>query len=293
MRILLAGATGFLGSALLRRFLAHKYQVSILVRKRSSFSRIQDLINKLDLVDYEHVGLGLNLTGYDAVINTACCYGRNGESMAELMEANVIFALNLLNSCCEYQVPFINTGSFLNPHVSGYALSKNQLEQWMDFASDRCKTVTVKLDHMYGPGDDELKFAGMLLNSFESKENELKLTKGDQTRDFIYIDDVTDLILIITQKLDVIDDRTVIEVGSQRETRVKDFVLMLRDIWERESGQVSTIKINFGALPYRENEEMRTLIGPVSIAGETWKAKMPLEEGLVNYVKWYLRDDHR
>ena len=290
MHILLTGATGFLGSALLHQFIKDGYRISIVKRSASSLNRIKDVLNYVEVMDCGLVSFRdiFSKSDFDAVINTACCYGRNGESAVEILEGNLMFGVQLLQCCAERNTPFINTGSLLNPLVNEYALSKNQLEQWMGHFSGCCKSVTVKLDHIYGPGDDAQKFVGMLLTNFVKGTPEINLTKGDQTRDFIHINDVVDVFSRVLEKLTELKNRTVLVVGSRREISIKDFVLLVRNIWRDETGRECISKLNFGVLPYREHEIMRTIIEPVSIAGEPWEAKIVIEDGLKEYVRWFL-----
>ena len=48
----------------------------------------------------------------------------------------------------------------------------------------------MKFDHFYGPGDSSFKFPIMIINQCLKNEKKIKLTKGIQLRDFIYIDDL-------------------------------------------------------------------------------------------------------
>jgi len=293
MNILLTGATGFLGSTLLRRMINDGHNASVLKRSTSSLNRIngvQDHVRFFDcgLTSFEDV---FSSSNFDAVVNTACCYGRSGETAAELLEANLLFEVKMLQCCADRNIPFINTGSYLSPLVNGYALSKSQLEQWMDYFSGDCKAVTIKLDHMYGPGDDARKFAGMLLNHFDKDTPEINLTEGGQTRDFIHINDVVDLFLRVLDSLDELNERTIIVAGSCREISVRDFVIMLRNIWQAETGRECVAKFNFGIVPYRKHEIMRTRIDPVVIVGEPWHTKVKLEDGLKDYVRWFIKEN--
>jgi len=53
MRVLVTGATGFLGSHIVRALLVQGHDVSILKRRESSLARIGDLLPKVDSYDIE------------------------------------------------------------------------------------------------------------------------------------------------------------------------------------------------------------------------------------------------
>ena len=52
------------------------------------------------------------------------------------------------------------------------------------------KLVDLYLHHIYGLDESINKFSGWLLNELKKKNNNIKLSLGDQLRDFIYIKDV-------------------------------------------------------------------------------------------------------
>jgi len=57
----------------------------------------------------------------------------------------------------------------------------------------------MKIEHIYGPKDDNNKFVTWLINEFLSHKQEIKLTKGGQKRDFIYVEDIAEIIFHIFQ----------------------------------------------------------------------------------------------
>ena len=104
---------------------------------------------------------------------------------------------------------------------------------------------------------------------------ELKLTMGEQKRDFIYIEDVVFAYLILLEKMGSISDLIKeFDVGSGNPVSIREVAEMVCRI---------TRLINhlaFGALPYREGELMfsNAEIGPLVNLG--WSCKTSLERGL-------------
>ena len=119
-----------MGSSLARRIGEMGHQVSLLVRKNSNLYRLTDLspfkIGRCE-TDAE-INEFISDVCPDAVIHTACCYGRGGESPLQIVDSNVWFGIALLNAIkgLEKRVSFINTGTVLSKDVSLYALTKIQ-----------------------------------------------------------------------------------------------------------------------------------------------------------------------
>ena len=79
-RILLTGATGFLGSHLAKAMIDHGYEVVALKRKSSSTKKIQSLTHNFELIDVDDLDLNDFFKAtkkIDAIIHTATCYGHN------------------------------------------------------------------------------------------------------------------------------------------------------------------------------------------------------------------------
>ena len=75
---------------------------------------------------------------------------------------------------------FINTDTILNKNISKYALSKNQFSDWLEFYSSNIRCVNVRLQHFYGPEDNEKRFISNIIIKILKKEKKIDLTKGNQ-----------------------------------------------------------------------------------------------------------------
>jgi nucleoside-diphosphate-sugar epimerase len=104
---------------------------------------------------------------------------------------------------------------------------------------------------------------------------ELKLTKGEQTRDFIYIDDVVSAYIALSENLGEVDDFFIeIELGSGKSVSIRQFVEMAHQISQ------SKTKLNFGAIPYREGEVMCSQANIAWLISMGWHCRYDLETGL-------------
>jgi nucleoside-diphosphate-sugar epimerase len=250
--ILLTGATGFLGSRLLEELLRQGFRVVVLKRSSSYTYRIDHLVDQYKSydVDREKLSLAFEEQHIDCVVHTACHYGRNGGGVNEIVDSNLIFGLKLLEAAIEYNAErFINTDSFLGREVNTYSLSKKQLVDWLLHRSDKINVVNLKLEHMYGPNDDSNKFLVWLASQLKQNVPDIKLTSGKQKRDFIYIDDVVSAFLHV------------------------------KEVVESLNGNVDTY-LDFGAIPYRQGEQMVFKVDnePLRLLG--WYPKTSLMQGL-------------
>ena len=105
-----------------------------------------------------------------------------------------------------------------------YVNSKNKCLKILKSIRSNSKLINMKIFHMYGKEDSKNKFVPSIVNKIKNDHPEINLTSGEQTRDFIYVDDVVEAFRIILanfKKLQFFED---IQVGTGSETRVKDFV---------------------------------------------------------------------
>lgn len=280
--VLLTGATGFLGSHLLEVLIKKNFQVVALKRTTSNPWRIQSLAGQYKSfdVDIHSVEQIFEEQRIDCVIHTACNYGRNASAVSEVVETNLIFGLKLLEVGIKKQVTtFINTDSFLPKYTNAYSLSKKHLVEWLKLQSNSIQVINLKLEHMYGPKDDETKFIAWLVAQLKQKAPQINLTSGIQRRDFIYIDDVVSAIVCVLNNTDGLKRFNEFEVGSGESIQVKTFVENLKHVFEKHHGKSST-QLNFGAIAYRTDEIMNFNVNNQPLRQLGWKPKISLLHGL-------------
>ena len=245
--ILLTGATGFLGSHLCRA-LHTGYTVVILKRSFSDTRRIDDILGKVmfydvDRIDTEQV---FKENSIDIILHTATSYGRKDESLSTITDANLLFPLKLLEMALANNVDmFVNTDTIATGSLNPYALSKKQFAMWLKHFSDGMKAINVRLEHMYGPGDDESRFITYLMRNMLHNEP-LDLTLGEQKRDFVFIDDVVNAYVTLLECIEDFPKKFhEFDVGSGSPVKIREIVEMIQGIIQSKS------KINFGAIRYR------------------------------------------
>jgi nucleoside-diphosphate-sugar epimerase len=287
MTILLTGATGFLGSYLLKSFIKNGYEVIALKRSTSNIYRIEKYLNQIILYDIDKTELSDIFENHkiDVVVNTVTNYGRKDTKISSIVDTNLIFSLKLLEESVNNNVKaFINTDTLLERNINAYALSKAQLVDWMQFLSTKnTKMINVRIEHMYGTLDDENKFIYWLINQLKQNVENIDLTSGVQKRDFIYIDDIVSAYEFIIKNIDRFSNYEEFELGSGNSIEVKEFVKQI--VKELNVNQIITTKLNFGTVAYRANENMKMEANIVKLQKLGWKPKVSIEDGIKKIIK--------
>lgn len=284
----MTGATGYLGSRLAQALLDSGHHVVALKRKTSSLRRLEAILPRITLLDVNGLDFSLLFKDYgeiDAVIHTATSYGRNGESAIQLADANLSFPLKLIDAAITANVRvFMNADTTLDKFLNAYSLTKKQFAEWGLYFSRQKKIrfFNLRLEHFYGAGDDESKFTTHVIKSCMMNTPELKLTLGEQLRDFIHIDDVIAAYLLLLEKQDSFADWFAeFDVGSGEAVTIRKFVETVHKL------AASTTQLNFGAYPYRDGEVMFSQADTTALQKLDWQSRHTLEQGLKLVIEGY------
>lgn len=279
MKYLLTGATGYLGSQLLEALVAGAHQVIVLKRVNSNVARIAKWLDVVPCYEVDADGLEVCFerhAPFDAVIHAATCYGRSGENPVELVAANLVTPLRVL----EYVVRggahlFVNVDTSLPRSLNEYSLSKKQFGEWGSrFANEgKLQWVNMILESFYGPGDDSSKLITWLVRSCINNVRELPLTWGEQRRDFIYIEDVVRAFQLV---LSARTPEPSVEycVGSGHGVQIRRVAEMVKSLSN------SSTQLSYGSIPYRRHEVMESHADTRTIELLGWKPWISLEQGL-------------
>jgi nucleoside-diphosphate-sugar epimerase len=290
-KILITGGNGFLGSSLINKISKKNYLLHLLVREKSNLSRL-NLSKKIKLFQLQEKNLDniFKINKYDLIIHCATNYGIEEENSSNTIYPNLLLPLQLLDLAKKYSVKsFINTDTILNKNISSYTLSKNQFVDWLKLFSKFLNCYNVKLEHFYGPKDNNNKFIINNICRLLRYEDKIEFTKGFQKRDFIYISDVVsalEKIILLALKnnkknLNFFILKT-FEIGTGRQTSIKSIILLIAKL----IGNNKT-RLEFGKLPFRKNEIMNVKVDLKNIQKLGWNSKLKLERGLTRTINYY------
>lgn len=277
--ILLTGGTGFLGGHLLRRLVAAGHRVIVLGRDETRVEILGDVWEQIIFVNKDRQPLGQIFEGHlpEAVLHCATNYGRSQTSLTDILDANLMLPLHLLQQCKLHGVAvFLNTDTCLDKRVNAYSLSKSQFLEWLGIFAQEMVCVNAVLSHFFGPGDDPSKFVSQMVRALVREQSPIALTPGEQTRDFIYIDDVVSALLAMLHWSDsACSGLHQFDVGTGQELSIRMFLQMAREVAEKPS-----VHLDFGALPYRPREAMSVHVDNTRLKEMGWAPRVSLREGL-------------
>ena len=298
--ILVTGATGFIGGRLVKGLLQKGHQVIILKRSFSRIDRIRDLLPHLYSYDIDRCDLVQPFREFekiDAIIHLATSYGRNQESLSDIVDVNTLFPLRLLEAASHFQVNcFLNTDTYFNklpfPYqgLEGYSLSKRHFREWgAQFARlQKIHFVNISLEHVFGPGDGDSKFVPFLIRHLLKNAAPLDLTPGEQKRDFIYIEDVVSAFLyILNHAICCPTSYQEYEVGTGQSVSLRTFIGTAHKLSH------SITPLNFGTIPYREQEIMDSVANIEQLVSLEWSPQYTLERALSLTIAHYASQTDR
>ena len=284
--ILLTGANGYLGSYLARDFLAKRYRIAILKRSTSNTRRIDDILGEVRVFETDRSDETVpfrELDKIDVVVHTATCYGRSGESDGEIVETNIAFPLRLLNLAIQHGVRcFVNTDTALHKETNAYGLSKAHFAEWgrQTVKNSDIVFINTKVEHFYGPHDDSSKFTTHVIRSCMNNVPALKLTLGEQQRDFIFIEDVVSAYnALLTRSAGFNSGFHEYAVGSGEVIRIREFVETVHRLTR------SHTRLEFGAVPYRVDETMCSQADTTRMRTLGWMPRVGLMDGLEQTIE--------
>lgn len=302
MRVLVTGATGFIGSHLAERLVAEGAKVTLAIEPGASQANIVNILDKAQVyeVDLREARMVQQLAREcqpSKVYHLAAVGVTEPDIDPRLaVQVNVIGTLNLLEALKETECDcFINTGTcyeyghntppmredqMVDP-ISAYAASKSAawLFCHMYHRTHGYPIVTVRPFTVYGPRQGERALIPQVILS-ALRGADFEMTGGEQTRDFTYVDDVVEGYVRASLSEKAIGQT--INLGTGEEHAIRDVVLKVLELMG------NPVKPLIGALPYRAGEIWR-LYADSSKAREWlgWQPQVGLEEGLRRTIKWY------
>ena len=224
MKILITGSKGFVGSHLTTRLKKNNEIVGYDLKEG------RDVLNE-DLLDKY-------LKGVDVVIHLAAFVDGN-ESWKKpetYLINNGLGTYKVIKCAIKNKVKriivFSSAAVYGNP-LTPYGVSKMWAEAATKVYSDQIETVIVRPFNIYGKGQNPVY--GYVINNFSKgiKENG-KVTiygTGKQTRDFIFIDDIVNIVEKLL-KSKVSPDP--IDLGTGKETEISDLAKIIGKILQKK-----------------------------------------------------------
>jgi len=295
-RALVTGGTGFIGRHLVARLVAAGDDVTVAVAPGESFEgepRVKTV--PIDLRDRASLAaLGeaapqvvFHLAGFSLVGESWKrvdeCFDLNAKGTALVVDATKGAEAFVYASTAEVYGPQerMPLDESMRPGpVSPYAISKYAGE--LSCAAEArgrggsTRFAVLRLFNVYGPGQRPPAIVAELVRACLAGEP-LRTTKGEQTRDFVYVGDVVDAMVAAAERAGTVDGP--INICSGRELAIRDLVTTIARLSETRG------EIALGALPYRANETWRVFGDGARAKGALgWAPRVTIEEGLARTI---------
>lgn len=297
MRVLLTGATGFIGSHVARRLLASGHGVTAVVRPAGDPWRIEDLFGSItvipgDLSTPSALRGPLASARPDLVVHLAWG-GQLGAPAQDNLTA-LSASLELLRmvseigcrrvmiagTCFEYEA---GEGELTEDSPAVPRDLYGACKQALFLAASRfagragLQLTWPRIFYVYGPGEDPRRLVpSVALALLENRP--APTTRGEQVRDYLHVEDVADALVTIAER----GAAGVVNVASGRTVTVREIVTGIGELLGRPD------LLRIGELSYREGEPMRIVAGVRRLREEVgWKPRYDLVGGLTQTVTWW------
>jgi nucleoside-diphosphate-sugar epimerase len=288
MRILLTGATGFIGVHLANSLCPH-HDVAALLRPQAKIERLAKVTSLRNLIwdgDITSLPALLNDVRPEIIIHLAGYFvGEHKQHDVDiLVDSNIRFPTALLHAAVQAGcLHFINTGSYWQHYenasyapVNLYAATKQSFATLLAYyVRDGMlqKALTLELTDTYGPGDSRPKLIPLLAQT-AAKGDVLAMSPGNQFIDFVHVDDIVagyQQALALFASIPEYQLRTY-ALRSIQPIKLKELVALYN-----ESSPIP-VQVNWGARPYRQREFMEPWTQGEVLPG--WGPKIALRDGL-------------
>lgn len=282
MKILVTGATGFIGHHVIKALSDRGHE--IIATGRKDASDVPDFTSHAD-VKYTPCDLDETNTDFfklfgkpEAVIHLAW-HGLPNYRELFHFEKNLFSSylclknliengmknVTVIGTCFEYgmKTGALNEDMPSDPNLP-YPFAKDTLRKFLTYLCQKhdCRFRWIRLFYMYGEGQDPNSLLSQLDRALANKENTFNMSGGKQVRDYLPVETVAEYIVKISLQDKVLG---IINCCSGEPITVKDFV----ERYLKSKNQ--KIELNLGYYPYPDYE-------PMAFWGDNRKLKKALEE---------------
>jgi nucleoside-diphosphate-sugar epimerase len=294
-RVLVTGASGFVGAAVVRRALAQALPVTALVGPRSDLARLAPLAHEIavvrtDITDDAALAAAVADARPDVCIHLAAAGAVVREDQLDLLwAANALAPARIARALADAGGRRLVTagssseyGTVDGPMDEANACDPDDLYGVSKLAGGLLarnvgrdaglETAHLRLFSVYGPGEDPRRLVASVVRALVAGRP-IDLTPGEQVRDFVYVDDVADALLVAALAPGI--DGVTVNVGTGTQTTVRELCLRVAALTGGED------LLRFGAHPYRPGERFEWCAATKHAERALgWRARTTLDEGL-------------
>lgn len=295
--VLIAGGTGFIGANLIKKCKKKKWNIiSLSLNNQSRVKGIKEI--NLNISKRSLLFKKLNKFKIDYVINLAGHI--NHYEKKKTFDTHYKGCKNLIDFSVEKKIKkFIQIGSSVeygfskSPILedkkiniiklkSTYGISKLKASNYLVKVSreKNLKYIILRPFLIYGPGQSINRLIpNTIINCL--KNQNFPCSNGKQTRDFLYVDDFTNLLIKCIQNKNIYNK--IFNTGSGKPIKVKKVINIIKKLTKKG-------KPIFGKILLRKDEPLELYPNlQNTLKNFNWKPKKKLLDGLLETIKYYKR----
>ena len=329
MKLLVTGGAGFIGSAVVRQAIDRGFEVVNVdaltyAACLDNLARVADhpayAFEQVDIRDRAALDLVFAKHQPDGVMHLAAesHVDRSIDGPADFIETNVLGTFQLLEAARAYwtsagkpdrfrfhhistdevfgslsddpSVQFTESTPYdpRSPYSASKAASDHLVRAWHETYG--LPVVLTNCSNNYGPYHFPEKLIPVVILKALAGDPIPVYGKGDNIRDWLYVEDHADALLLVLQKGQVGESYN---IGGENERRNIDLVRTLCAILDEKKPKLSgsyADQITF--VTDRPGHDARYAIDPARIREELgWRPSVTIEEGLALTVQWYLNNE--
>jgi UDP-glucose 4-epimerase len=301
MNILVTGGAGFIGSNIVDGLVKEGHKVCIIdnlstgrrqnINPAATFFEMDIRSHDIEKVFESHrIDIVMHLAAQIDVRKSV-------DRPIEDADINVMGGINVLNAAVKFKVRKIvysSTGGAIygepkylpadEAHpirpMAGYGVSKHCLEHYIELFSDLYGTdyTILRYANVYGPRQDPLGEAGVVAiftGKMLSQDIPLIFGSGEQTRDFVHVDDVVRANLMALTA----GSREIVNIGTGKETSVNAVFTTMKEILRfREDARYEKERPGEVFRIYLDIRKAKEVLG--------WEPRVDLHEGMKNTIEY-------
>lgn len=292
MKIMIFGASGYIGQKLCEHLVSRNYDVVAVTR--SGGPSPSPTNSSVVLTSTSEAAALIMAVSPDLVINVSNYFSRTDtpSDMVKFADVNTTLMASICKGCVDSGAALVHVGSAWeatftddDPSLGNtYAMFKglaSKIAKWYRH-SFGLRYAQLNLFDTYGPGDTRGKIVQFLVEKI-GKSERLDLSGGEQILELVHVDDVVRCIeavakLTIKENAKNLVIRTDFACFPNSPVTLKSVVETI----ESEIGQ--ELPLNWGARPYRTGEMFdRDLRGMATVPG--WSQQVSLQSGIHSLLK--------
>lgn len=275
-RVLVTGASGFLGKHLVPRLRAEGHETTTLDHASGDVS---------DPATWNR------LAPADVVVHLAAksFVPDSWESPGAFLRTNLSGTVEALEYCRRHRAHLVFLSSYIYGGVvqqpisessalvasNPYALSKKLAEEACQFYADRfgVSVTVLRPFNIYGPGQSETFLVPTILKQIESR-TEVRVRDLEPRRDYIYVSDVVEAIV---RAVAARRGYSVLNLGSGRSCSVAELIHAIQQVWGTD--------LPVRSEGVRRQDEIMDTVADISRAEAClgWKPRFTLRQGLEHF----------